>query len=76
MIDLTKSKFGDKYKTRDGRMTIITRGNSLAQHKWVEGVIGPIDSFSIGADIDYFRWEVNGIAQEGFTWLDLIEKIE
>ena len=76
MIDLTNSKFGDKYKTRDGRMAIITRGHSLARHKWFEGVIGHIDSFSIGADIDYFRWEVNGIAQEKITWLDLIEKIE
>lgn len=76
MIDLTKSKFGDKYKTRDGRMAIITRGHSLSQHKWFEGVIGPINPVSIGSDIDMHRWNVNGIAQEGFTWLDLIEKID
>lgn len=75
MIDLINAKFGDKYKTRDGRMAIITRGHTLARHKWFEGVIGPINPVSIGPDIDIHRWDANGIAREGFTWLDLVEKL-
>lgn len=77
MIDLTNAKFGDKYKTRNGKIAILTKGHRNARLGiWFQGCIGSIDCELADNNYDEHCWYKDGTAQEGFEWYDLIEKIE
>jgi hypothetical protein len=76
MIDLTNAKFGDKYKTRDGRVVVLTKKHRHPRHGiWFEGWYGSDDCDFVDCNPNCHRWYKDGTAAEGFEWLDLIEKI-
>lgn len=77
MIDLTTAKFGDKYKTRDGRLVVLTKKHRHPRlGVWFEGWYGSIDCEFADCKSNTHRWFKDGKAHEEFEWLDLIEKIK
>lgn len=77
MINLTNANFGDKYKTRDGRLIILTRKHRHPRHGiWFEGWYGYVDCDFADCESNTHRWFNDGTAAEDFEWLDLVEKID
>ena len=77
MIDLTNANFGDKYKTRDGRVVVLTKKRRRPRHGiWFEGWYGSVDCDFADCNPNCHWWNKDGTAQEDFKWLDLIEKFK
>jgi hypothetical protein len=77
MIDLTNANFGDKYKTRDGRVVVLTKKRRHPRHGiWFEGWYGSVDCDFADCNPNCHWWNKDGTAQEDFKWLDLIEKFK
>lgn len=75
-MDLNGSKFGDKFVTRDGRLAIVIGEHKNARKHWYEFVALEEGVPMLGNDTCKFYVYDDGIALEGFEWLDIISKID
>lgn len=75
-MDLNGSKFGDKFVTRDGRIAIVIGEHKTARKHWYEFVALEEDvSMLDNTPYKFYAYD-DGIALEGFEWLDIISKID
>lgn len=74
-MDLNGSKFGDKYITRDGKTAIVIGEHQTVRRHWYDFVALEDGSDMREVTPTKFSAHDNGIAFDGFEWLDLIEKI-
>ena len=75
-MDLKGSKFGDKFVTRDGRIAIVIGEHKTARQHWYEFVALEEGVPMLGNDPCKFYVYDDGIALEGFEFLDIISKID
>ncbi len=75
-MDLNGTKFGDKFKTRDGRIAIVIGEHKITRKHWYDFVCLEEDLDMINNTPYKFSAYDNGIAFEGFEWLDIILKID
>lgn len=75
-MDLNGTKFGDKFKTRDGRIAIVIGEHKTVRKHWYDFVCLEEDLDMINNTPYKFSAYDNGIAFEGFEWLDIILKID
>lgn len=75
-MDLNGSKFGDKFKTRDGRIAVVIGEHKTARKHWYEFVALEEDVSMLDNTTYKFYAYDDGIALEGFDWLDIILKID
>ena len=75
-MNLNGTKFGDKFKTRDGRIAIVIGEHKNARKHWYEFVALEEDEPMLGNTAYKFYAYDDGIAFEGFEWLDIILKID
>ncbi len=75
-MKLENVKFGDKFVTRDGRIAIAIGEHKTARRHWYDFICLGEDEDMINHSPYKFNAYDNGIALEGFTWLDIIEKIK
>ena len=75
-MDLNGSKFGDKFVTRDGRLAVVIGEHKNARKHWYEFVALEEGVPMLGNDPEKFYVYDDGIALEGFEWLDIILKID
>ena len=72
---LENINFGDKFKTRDGRIAIAIGEHKNARTHWYD-FLALEDGVSMLESTPYkFSVYWNGIAFEKFEWLDIIEKL-
>jgi len=74
-MNLENIKFGDKFKTRDGRIAIVIGEHKNARKHWYDFVCLEEDLDMINNTPYKFSACNNGIAFEGFEWLDIIAKL-
>lgn len=75
-MKLENVKFGDKFKTRDGRIAIAIDEHKISRHHWYDFVVIQEEGLSMLEGSPYkFSVHDTGIAMEDFTWLDIVEKI-
>ena len=73
---LENIKFGDKFKTRDGRIAIVIGEHKTARRKhWYDFICLEENVDMINHTPCKFSTHDNGIAFEDFEWLDIIEKL-
>lgn len=73
---LENIKFGDKFKTRDGRIAIVIGEHKTARRKhWYDFICLEDDLVMLNRTPCKFCTHDNGIAFEDFEWLDIIEKL-
>ena len=75
-MDLNGSKFGDKFMTRDGRVAIVIGEHKTARKHWYTFIALEDGEPMLGNDPYTFHAHDDGIAFEGFEWLDIILKID
>lgn len=73
---LENVKFGDKFRTRDGRIAIVIGEHKITRKHWYDFICLEEDLDMINNTPYKFSAYDNGIAFEGFEWLDIIEKIK
>ena len=74
-MKLENIKFGDKFKTQDGRIAIVINEHLNARKHWYEFVALEEGIPMLGNTSYKFYADNNGIAFEGFDWLNIIEKL-
>ena len=74
-MKLENVKFGDKFKTRDGRIAIAIGEHKTYRCHWYDFVALEEDVPMLGNSSEKFHVYDTGIAMEDFTWLDIVEKI-
>ena len=73
---LENAKFGDKFITRDGRVAVVIGEHKTTRKHWYDLVCLEEDADMIN-NTPYKFWAYdNGIAFEGFEWLDIVLKID
>lgn len=75
-MDLNDSKFGDKFMTRDGRIAVVINEHKNARKHWYDFMALEDGVEMLGNEPYKFSAYDNGIAFEGFEWLDIILKLE
>ena len=75
-MDLNGTKFGDKFVTRDGRIAVVIGEHKTARKHWYEFVALEKDVSMLDTTPYKFYAYDDGIALEGFEWLDIILKID
>lgn len=73
---LENIKFGDKFKTRDGRIAIVIGEHKITRKHWYDFICLEEDLDMINNTPYKFSVYDSGIAFEGFEWLDIIEKLQ
>ena len=73
---LENIKFGDKFITRDGRIAIVIGEHKITRKHWYDFICLEDDLDMINNTPYKFSAHDNGIAFEGFEWLDIIEKLQ
>lgn len=72
---LENVKFGDKFRTKDGRIAVVIGERKTARKHWYEFVCLD-ENVDMINNTPYKFWAYdNGVAFEGFEWLNIIEKI-
>ena len=74
-MNIDGAKFGDKFKTQDGRIAVVIGEHQTTRKHWYDFIALEEDSDMINGSPYKFSAYASGIAFEGFTWLDIIEKI-
>lgn len=74
-MKLENVKFGDKFKTRDGRIAIVINEHKTCRHHWYDFIALEEGVEMLEGSPYKFSAHDTGIAMEGFTWLDIVEKI-
>ena len=75
-MNLENIKFGDKFKTHDGRIAIVIGEHKTTRKHWYDFICLEEDLDMINNTPYKFSAYDNGIAFEGFEWLDIIEKLQ
>jgi len=75
-MKLENVKFGDKFVTKDGRIAIVIGEHKTSRRHWYDFICLGKDEDMINYSPYKFSAYDNGIALEGFEWLDIIEKIK
>jgi len=73
---LENVKFGDKFKTKDGRIAVVIGEHKTTRKHWYDFVCLDEDADMINDTPYKFSAYASGIAFEGFEWLNIIEKID
>jgi len=72
---LENVKFGDKFKTKDGRIAVVIGEHKTSRKHWYDFVCLD-ENVDMVNNTPYKFWAYDdGIAFEGFEWLNIIEKI-
>lgn len=72
---LENVKFGDKFKTKDGRIAVVIGEHKTSRKHWYDFVCLDENADMIN-NTPYKFWAYDdGIAFEGFEWLNIIEKL-
>lgn len=72
---LENIKFGDKFVTRDGRIAVVIGEHKNARKHWYEFIALDEGIPMLGNTPYKFCAYDDGVAFEGFEWLDIIVKI-
>ena len=75
-MDLNGSKFGDKFVTRDGRIAVVIGEHKTYRRHWYDFICLEEDLDMINGTPYKFCAQDDGIALEGFEWLDIMSKID
>ena len=75
-MSLKNVKFGDKFKTRDGRIAVVIGEHKTVRKHWYDFVCLDEDADMINNTPYKFSAYDNGIAFEQFEWLDIVEKLD
>lgn len=75
-MNLKNVKFGDKFKTRDGRIAVVIGEHKTVRKHWYDFVCLDEDADMINNTPYKFSAYDNGIAFEQFEWLDIVEKLD
>lgn len=74
-MTLDNIKFGDKFRTRDGRIAVVIGEHKTVRKHWYDFICLAEDADMIN-DTPYKFWAYdNGKAFEDFEWLDIVEKL-
>ena len=71
-MKLENIKFGDKFITRDGRVAIVIGEHKTIRRHWYDFIAFEEDVPMLGNSPVKFSANDEGIAFEGFDWLDII----
>ena len=74
-MDLNGINFGDKFVTRDGRIAVVIGEHKNARKHWYEFVALDNGVPMLGNSPYEFWAYDDGVAFEGFTWLDIISRL-
>lgn len=72
---LENVKFGDKFKTQDGRIAVVIGEHKTARKHWYDFICLDEGADMINDTPYKFSAYDDGRAFEGFDWLDIIVKI-
>ena len=72
---LENIKFGDKFKTRDGCIAVVIGEHKTIRKHWYDFVCLDEDADMINNTPYKFSAYDDGMAFEGFDWLDIVEKL-
>ena len=74
-MDLNGANFGDKFVTRDGRIAVVIGEHKNARKHWYEFVALDKGVPMLGnSPYEFWAYE-DGVAFEGFTWLDIVSRL-
>lgn len=73
-MKLENAKFGDKFITRDGRVAIVVGEHKTYRRHFYNLIALEEDADMINNTPIKFDANSDGIAFEGFDWLDIVDK--